>query len=70
MLLAATLFALSGCASTISVAPGESPPVPAAWSEKQSPDAKAFSEKVQSFLQRVETYFNETPTFTTPSPKP
>lgn len=69
-LLAATSIAsvltLSGCASPHAIVCREPVPLPAKMSEPQSPGAKAFSEKAQSFLRRAEAYFNEMPQFTTP----
>lgn len=64
------LTSLSGCASNPLVVPQEKAAVPAEWSRPQLPDVNAFSEKAQSFLQRVQTYFEETPQFTTPSQQP
>lgn len=40
-------------------------PMPAEWNEPQLPGARYFSEKAQSFLLKVQTYFKETPEFTT-----
>lgn len=39
--------------------------MPAEWNEPQLPGARYFSEKAQSFLLKVQTYFKETPEFTT-----
>ena len=57
---------LSGCAVQPRYVSEEKAPLPAVLSEPQSPRAKDFSEKAQSFLQRVQAYFKETPEFTTP----
>ena len=65
--LSISAMILSGCASPPTVACSEPVPLPAALSAPQSPDAKAFSEKVQNFLPKAEAYFKETPAFTTPS---
>ena len=57
---------LSGCAAQpryVSEAPA---PLPAVLSAPQSQRAKAYSEKVSSFSQRVESYFKSQPEFTTP----
>ena len=57
---------LSGCASSMRIG-GEKPlPLSAEMSAPQSPDAKAFSEKASRYLEKVQAYFAETPTFTTP----
>lgn len=67
--LSATVFALlsSGCAAPNLSGPSENPQVPAAWKEKQSPSANAFSKKVQTYLQKVTNYYAAIPQFTTPS---
>lgn len=57
---------LTGCAAPNLNAPPERPPLPATWSAPQSPGAKTFSEKVQSYFQRLENYWRTTPRFTTP----
>lgn len=62
-----SMLNLTGCASPSLSEPPEPRPLPAQWSEPQSPGAKAFSEKVRNFLPKAETYFSETPRFTTPS---
>lgn len=56
---------LTGCAAPNLNAPPDRPTLPAEWSAPQSPAAKAFSEKVQSYFQRLEVYWLETPRFTT-----
>lgn len=70
MLLGAMLYAslttLTGCSVPTKIEREEPLPMPAEWNEPQSPGAKDFSEKAQSFLQRVQAYFKETPEFTTP----
>ena len=43
----------------------EPAPLPAVLSAPQSQRAKAYSEKVSSFSQRVESYFKSQPEFTT-----
>lgn len=69
MLLSAMLFAslttLTGCSVPTKIVSEEPLPTPAEWSEPQLPGARDFSEKAQSFLQRVQTYFKEMPEFTT-----
>ena len=50
---------LSGCAGPTLTVP-EKPMVPEAWLAPQTPAAKSYSEKVSSFLSKVETYFSET----------
>ena len=71
VLIASTwMLSLSGCAVPSLHEPSDPRPLPAQWKEPQSPGAKAFSEKVQSFLQKVERYFSETPALTTPSSEP
>lgn len=71
VLIASTLMlSLSGCAVPSLHEPSGPQPLPAQWKEPQSPGAKAFSEKVQSFLQKAERYFSETPALTTPSSEP
>lgn len=67
--MTACVLLLSGCAAPNLSGPSENPQVPAAWSEKQSPSANAFSKKVQTYLQKVTDYFETTPQFTTPSPE-
>ena len=57
---------LSGCASSLKVESDKPLPISAELSAKQSPVAKDYSEKVSSYLGKVERYFSETPTFTTP----
>lgn len=57
---------LTGCAAPNLNAPPERAPLPATWSAPQSPGAKTFSEKVQSYFQRLENYWRTTPRFTTP----
>lgn len=59
-------WTLSGCASPMRIVCEKPLPLPAEMSEPQSPGAKAFSEKVSNFLPKVESYFKETPEFTTP----
>ena len=57
---------LSGCASSLKVESDKPLPISAELSAKQSPVAKDYSEKVSAYLEKVERYFKETPTFTTP----
>lgn len=64
--LSISAMILSGCASPPTVACCEPVPLPAALSAPQSPDAKAFSERASSYLEKVRTYFSEVPSFTTP----
>lgn len=64
-MLCASLTILTGCSVPTKIVSEEPLPTPAEWSEPQSPGAKAYSEKAQSFLQKVQTYFKETPEFTT-----
>lgn len=64
--LIASVLILTGCAAPNLNAPPERAPLPATWSAPQSPGAKAFSEKVASFLGKVSNYFETTPRFTTP----
>ena len=71
MLLALIVIAmlvsmLSGCASSMRIESDKPLPISAEMSAQQSPGAKVFSEKVSSYLGKVEDYFSETPTFTTP----
>lgn len=65
-ILCVSLMTLTGCSVPTKIVSEEPLPMPAEWNEPQSPSARDFSEKVQSFLQRVQTYFKETPLFTTP----
>ena len=65
-MLCASLTTLTGCSVPTKIEREEPLPMPAEWNEQQSPGAKDFSEKAQSFLQRVQAYFKETPEFTTP----
>ena len=62
----AFLATLIGCSVPTKIEREEPLPMPAEWNELQLPGAKDFSEKAQSFLQRVQAYFKETPEFTTP----
>ena len=64
------MLSLSGCAVPSLHEPSDPQPLPAQWRELQSPGAKAFSEKVRTFLPKAERYFNEMPRFTTPSSEP
>ncbi len=57
---------LSGCAVQPRYVSEEKAPLPAVLSEPQSQRAKAYSEKVSSFSQRVESYFKSQPEFMTP----
>ena len=70
LLLTLLLMSLAGCASSPAVVPCEKAKVPVEWSEKQLPSAKAYSQKVSDFLQRVQSYQSETPQFTMPSHQP
>lgn len=63
--LIASVLILSGCAAPNLNAPPERAPLPATWSAPQSPGARAFSEKVRTYFQRLEAYWTETPRFTT-----
>ncbi len=63
-MLCASLTTLTGCSVPTKIVSDEPLPTPAEWNEPQSPGARDFSEKAQSFLQRVQTYFKETPEFT------
>ena len=65
-MLCASLTTLTGCSVPTKIEREEPLPMPAEWNEPQSPGAKDFSETAQSFLQRVQAYFKETPEFTTP----
>nr|DAU71414.1 MAG TPA: LPP20 lipoprotein factor [Caudoviricetes sp.] len=56
---------LSGCAGPPRYVSEEPAPLPAVLSAPQSQRAKAYSEKVSSFSQRVESYFKSQPEFTT-----
>ena len=56
---------LSGCASSMRIESDKPLPLSAEMSAPQSPDAKAFSEKVSAYLEKVETYFSEVPLYTT-----
>ena len=56
---------LSGCASSMRIESDKPLPLSAEMSAPQSPDAKAFSEKVSAYLEKAEAYFRETPAFTT-----
>ena len=66
IVIAMLVSMLSGCASSMRIESEKPLPLSAEMSAPQSPDAKAFSEKVSDYLGKVETYFKETPTFTTP----
>ncbi len=64
--LTACVLILTGCAGPNLSVPDDPQPMPAQWSEPQSPGAKDFSEKVRSYLSGVRDYFAETPRFMTP----
>ena len=64
-MLCVSLTTLPGCSVPTKIASEEHLPTPAGWSEPQLPGARDFSEKAQSFLLKVQTYFKETPEFTT-----
>lgn len=64
-MLCASLTTLTGCGVHTKIVSDEPLPKPAEWSEPQLPGARDFSEKAQSFLLKVQTYFKETPEFTT-----
>lgn len=57
---------LSGCAAQPRYVQEEQAPLTAVLSAPQSPRAKAYSEKVSSFSQRVASYFRKQPEFMTP----
>lgn len=63
--LGLTVSTLGGCASSMQIESGKPLPLSAEMSALQSPDAKDFSEKASSYLEKVRAYFAETPTFTT-----
>ena len=63
--LSLCLQSLTGCAT--SSAPCEKVQTPAEWREPQLPAAKDFSKEVHQLLLDVQTYFSETPRFTTRS---
>lgn len=67
LLLTLFLLSLTGCSSKSVRC--ERAQIPAEWSETQLPDAKAYSEKVSNFFEKVRIYQSETPQFTTPSPQ-
>lgn len=50
-------LSLTGCASSPR---NELPPVLATWTQKQSTSANDFSQRVRSFLSKVESYYSET----------
>ncbi|WP_288594739.1 hypothetical protein, partial [uncultured Sutterella sp.] len=56
---------LNGCAAPPRYVSEEPAPLPAVLSAPQSQRAKAYSEKVSSFSQRVESYFRKQPEFMT-----
>ena len=65
MLIVSTLTC-AGCSAPQKIECERPALLPAEMSEPQSPGAKAFSEKVQNFLERAENYFREMPLFETP----
>lgn len=64
-MLCASLTTLTGCSVHTKIVSDEPLPTPAEWSEPQLPGAKTYSEKAQAWLRKVESYFSETPVFTT-----
>lgn len=66
IVIAMLVSMLSGCASSMQIESEKPLPLSAEMSAPQSPDAKRFSEKASRYLEKVQAYFAETPTFTTP----
>lgn len=50
---------LTGCAAPSSVVCEERRPLPTTMSEPSLPDARAYSEKVQTFFLKVESWLSE-----------
>lgn len=60
--LSICVLTLSGCASKPTIISADCPeptPIPVVLSESDSPDASSLSEKVQSYLQKVQTFLSE-----------
>lgn len=66
VMLTVSMLTCAGCSAPQKIECERPAPLPAEMSEPQSPGARAFSEKVQNFLERAENYFSATPQFTTP----
>ena len=58
ILLVLVALILSGCAMPTPNYKPESKPVPQALTEKHLPDARAYSQKVQGWLQRVKDFYS------------
>lgn len=65
-MLIVSMLTCAGCSAPQKIECERPALLPAEMSEPQSPGAKAFSEKVQNFLERAESYFREMPLFETP----
>lgn len=66
VMLTVSMLTCAGCSAPQKIECERPALLPAEMSEPQSPGAKAFSEKVQNFLERAENYFREMPLFETP----
>lgn len=66
VMLTVSMLTCAGCSAPQKIECERPAPLPAEMSEPQSPGARAFSEKVQNFLEKAENYFSATPQFTTP----
>lgn len=66
IVIALLVSMLSGCASSMRIESEKPLPLSAEMSAPQSPDAKDFSKRALDYSAKVERYFKETPTFTTP----
>ena len=61
-MLSISALILSGCASSSTIIAPDCPqpaPIPATLTKSDSPDASDLSEKVQSYLQKVQTFLKE-----------
>lgn len=66
IVIAMLATSLSGCASSMRIESDRPLPLSVEMSAPQSPDAKDFSKRASDYSEKVERYFKETPTFTTP----
>lgn len=64
--LSALALSLSGCAAPSSVVCEEPKAPPPTLAEPSSPAARAYSERVSSFFQKVEAWLSEAPPEPTP----
>lgn len=69
MMLMICALMLSGCAGPQKIACEEPRPLPAELTAPLTPDARAYSADVRSFLREAESWLKTQPQSTTPSSK-